>query len=387
MLGVDAARGLALLGMIAVHIVPPVSGDGSVSLAFSVFAGRSAALFAVLAGVGLALLTRWGSDPPRWRRRHDRVSVATRAVLLVLIGLILGELDSGVAVILVYYGVLFVLALPFLGLGARALAAWSAVAVIVTPAISHLVREWLPAPSYAVPTVDFIDQGLPTVAGELLLTGYYPAIPWMAYLLAGLAVGRLDLRSGRVATQLTLGGTALAVGSWGLSRLLLAGGGLEALSAQTPSLFGRPLEQALQIGLFGTTPTGSWWWLAVAAPHTATPLDLAGTIGASLAVLGLCLLLIRRPWPVVLPLVAVGSMTLSAYSAHVVLLSTVLPRTMDHAWLWHAVVLMTGALLWRITVGQGPLEYLTQRASRAVANLVVQQPRRTPDGGDPVALG
>ena len=53
--GVDAARGLALLGMVSVHVLPATDGDGGESLAYAVASGRSAALFAVLAGVGLAL--------------------------------------------------------------------------------------------------------------------------------------------------------------------------------------------------------------------------------------------------------------------------------------------------------------------------------------------
>ena len=43
----------------------------------------------------------------------------------------------------------------------------------------------------------------------------------------------------------------------------------------------------------GVTPTTSWWWLAVALPHSSTPFDLARTIGTSLAVLGAMLLLDR----------------------------------------------------------------------------------------------
>src|SRR5699024_11834913 len=46
--------------------------------------------------------------------------------------------------------------------------------------------------------------------GELL-TGYYPALLWVAYLLVGLAVGRLELRS-RFAPVLLMGtGTTAAV--------------------------------------------------------------------------------------------------------------------------------------------------------------------------------
>ena len=387
MLGIDAARGLALLGMVAVHIVPPVTDDGRVSWAFTLAAGRSSALFAVLAGVGLALLTRWTSRTPSWVRRRDRVAVATRAVLLVLIGLALGEPESGVAVILVYYGVLFLLALPFLGLSARALAAWSAGVLLIVPTLSHLVRPQLAPPSYAVPTIEFADQGWSGAASELLLTGYYPALAWTAYLLAGLAVGRLDLRSRAVATRLLAGGVMLAVGAALLSYLLLTvAGGRDVLAAQAPSLFGRPFDQALDIGLFGTTPTGSWWWLAVAAPHTATPLDLAGTIGTSLAVLGLFLLIVRRPHPLLMPLIALGGMSLTAYSLHIVLLDGALPRTMDDAVLWHLLVLSAGAVLWRQLVGQGPLEWATQKVSRSVARLVVPGQPRDPRLESPASL-
>ena len=46
-------------------------------------------------------------------------------------------------------------------------------------------------------------------------------------------------------------------------------------------------------GLHGTTPTGTWWWLATVAPHSGTPLDLAQTIGSAMAVIGVCLLVTR----------------------------------------------------------------------------------------------
>jgi uncharacterized membrane protein len=373
--------------MVAVHIVPPVTADGDVAWPFTIAAGRSSALFAVLAGVGLALLTRWTSSTTAWQRSRDRVAIAVRAVILVVLGLALGEPDSGVAVILVYYGVLFVLALPFLGLSARALAAWSAGVLLLVPALSHLVRPALAPPSYAVPTVEFADQGWTGVASELLLTGYYPALPWMAYLLAGMAVGRLDLRSTIVATRLLAGGLLLAIGAAALSRLLLrSAGGRDVLVAQAPTLFGRPFDQALELGLYGTTPTGSWWWLAVDAPHTATPLDLAGTIGTSLAVLGLCLLLVRQPRAWWMPLIALGGMSLTTYSLHVVLLDGGLPRTLDDALLWHVVVLTGGAVLWRWLVGQGPLEWVSQKVSRSVARLVVPGQPRDPRPQSPASL-
>ncbi|MGY2062520.1 heparan-alpha-glucosaminide N-acetyltransferase domain-containing protein, partial [Nocardia gipuzkoensis] len=57
LIGVDAARGLALIGMMAVHVLPDATDDGDPTWSFTLFGGRASALFAVLAGVSVALLT------------------------------------------------------------------------------------------------------------------------------------------------------------------------------------------------------------------------------------------------------------------------------------------------------------------------------------------
>jgi len=63
LLGVDVARSLALFGMMSVHIFfPAFRPDGSMIPAYAIAAGRSAALFATLAGVGIALASG-GSTP------------------------------------------------------------------------------------------------------------------------------------------------------------------------------------------------------------------------------------------------------------------------------------------------------------------------------------
>ncbi|OLT01079.1 hypothetical protein BJF90_33515 [Pseudonocardia sp. CNS-004] len=61
-LGVDAARAVALVGMFATHIFP-LREAREPTLTGLVAAGRASALFAVLAGVGIALATG-GRDGP-----------------------------------------------------------------------------------------------------------------------------------------------------------------------------------------------------------------------------------------------------------------------------------------------------------------------------------
>ena len=67
--GVDAARAVALVGMASVHILPVMTAAGTETLAGAVAAGRASALFAVLAGVGVALSTG-GRTPPARGRPH-----------------------------------------------------------------------------------------------------------------------------------------------------------------------------------------------------------------------------------------------------------------------------------------------------------------------------
>ena len=61
----------------------------------------------------------------------------------------------------------------------------------------------------------------------LLFTGYYPAAVWLAFVLVGLAVGRLDLRAARVRAGLVGGGAAAAalghLGGWLSARQLAPG--------------------------------------------------------------------------------------------------------------------------------------------------------------------
>ena len=122
LVGVDVARCLALLGMVATHVLASHDPDGSLSGSQWLAGGRASALFAVLAGVSLALMTGRRTPVQGTERGRRSLALATRAVLVATIGLALGGLETGIAVILTYYGVLFLMALPFLGLDHQAAA-------------------------------------------------------------------------------------------------------------------------------------------------------------------------------------------------------------------------------------------------------------------------
>ena len=327
--GVDVARALALVGMMATHILPGRIGN-QVPLAQQLAGGRASALFAVLAGVSVALVSG-RTRPVRGPARYAvSVRLVLRALLIGGLGLALGSVPTVIAVILAYYGVLFLLAIPFVGLPARTLATLAAVWAVLAPIGSHLLRPHLPPHTVGSPTPDDLLHPL-DLANQLLFVGNYPAAVWLTYLLAGMAVGRLDLRRPGTDVRLLLGGGALAATAYLSSRLLLTRPGARHALASTypdattpdPTLSQDPgaLDALLTHGLHGTTPTDSWWWLATVAPHSGTPFDLAQTTGSALAVLGACLVLTRAGRDVWAVVFGAGSMTLSLYSLHVLMMA------------------------------------------------------------------
>ncbi|MGH8927387.1 MAG: heparan-alpha-glucosaminide N-acetyltransferase domain-containing protein [Acidimicrobiia bacterium] len=359
LLGVDAARAIALIGMMAVHLLPSTDPDGTISVAYLIASGRSSALFAVLAGVGLALATGATTPPVGRARWAAAAGIGGRALILTFIGLLLGDIESGVAVILVNYGFLFLVGALLIGLSAR-VAGWLAVGWLVfAPFVSHWLRMRLPSPSLAVPGFTELADPLAFLT-EILFTGYYPVFTWIAYLLTGLAVGRLRLASQVSAVGLLAVGLIMAVGAKLFSAFLL------------DELGGRDAVGKLPIQFFGTTPTNSWWYLAVDTPHSGTPLHFAHTIGSALAVLGACLLLASAGRYVVAWLAGAGGMTLSLYTSHVVVLATRLglddrPRLL----LWNVVGAVLIGFVWRRFVGRGPLENLTANVAGSLKSAVL----------------
>lgn len=355
---VDAARGVALLGMMAVHIVPTGAGD-PLSTLEELARGRSSAAFAVLAGVALAL-AHGGTRPLRGRAwAAAAAGLVVRCLLIGTLGLLLAEIGSGVAVILVYYALLFALAGPLLSLSAPVLARLAVAACLLVPVGSQLARRQLAPLRGSSPVwVDLADPG--TLLAELTLTGYYPVLAWTTYLLAGLAVGRLRLSSPQVAARILIVGVLLAAGASLASRWLVGRGVADgALPAGVSD-----------VAVYGAVPTDSWWWLVLGSAHAGTPLDLAHTTGTSLALLGGLLLGYPRIGRAAQPLAWVGGMTLTLYAVHVTALAYgVGPDDPGPRYLYHLAGVLVLSAAWRSWAPRGPLEELVSWPSRRTAAL------------------
>ncbi|MBD3943733.1 DUF418 domain-containing protein [Microbacterium sp. NEAU-LLC] len=343
--GVDLARGLAVLGMFAAHLLvidDPISWTDP-STWTAVVQGRSSILFATLAGVSIGLATG-GPTPPSGRAmRSARRRLVVRAGLLGLLGLLLILTGVPVSVILPAYAILFVCAAPLTALPARALLPLAAGLALVMPFV-QIVLDALPV--WQTPTGADL---------SLVLGWHYPFTTWIVFVVAGLGVARAGVARLGVQVWMLAAGALLAIVAYGM----------DAATAADP----QPEDS------FG----GAVW---TARAHSSGLLEVIGSGGFALAVVGACLLLCRTParWAV-LPLRAVGAMPLTAYTLQLVVwaitAAVVLGDTGDLAgfralapfWPFAlgTIVFATG---WALAVGRGPLEWVFDRVARLATRSV-----------------
>ncbi|MET9818852.1 DUF418 domain-containing protein [Streptomyces sp. NPDC006355] len=390
LVGVDLARALAVFGMYVVHIGPMLESTSGVGTWVRFLAdGHSSVLFATLAGFSLMLIA--GRFEPRTglAGRRAKARIAIRAVILLVLGSVLA-IEYGDVIILGFYGVYFLLALPLLRLSARTLAIIAAGLALVTPQLAFVLRMWLSGSVLqSINAYDPLEKLNDVGVVDLLLTGLYPTITWMPFLIAGMALARLDLSARAVQRRLAVLGAALTVAAYGLS-LLLAG--KDAVFAGTG---GSPSGSGSWSGGSGPWSGGSGSWsggpgagsggggggeqlvssasdLLGAGPHTGTTFDIIGSVGvAILVIVGATVLMDRLPRlrRLAKPVIAVGTMSLTAYVGHFLAQSAWPASGAGTTKSWVPVLLyILGAIvftaIWSRFFRRGPLEYLLNTATR-----------------------
>ena len=351
LIGVDLARGLAVFGMYAAHVGPDPSEGGVTGFVMELVHGRSSALFAVLAGFSIVLIT--GRAPKAGRAGRQAVAkVVVRAAILLAMGTALTSSGAPVEVILAYYGLYFLLVLPLYRLGAGPLAMIAGGAALVFPQVLYLIQ----------PMVD--DESF---LGDLLVTGNYPALTWIPFVLAGMAVARLDVADTAVRVRLALTGAGLAALGYGGSWLALHVFP-SAATAIGDSTWGADAGSVWWSDLAGYPSDDTPAWLLAASPHSETTLSIVGNTGVAIAVLTTCLTVAPRMRVLARPVIAVGSMSLTAYVLNIVGIqlldaNDVLPDSPLLVMFGFIAVAMVFATLWSHCFRRGPLEWLMARAT------------------------
>lgn len=383
--GIDAARGFALLGMIAVHTLPAYSPyTGRPTVTWQIFAGNAAALFALLAGISVALITG-GNNPYEGRRMwRARASLITRALVILLLGMAVSELPIRVYNILPYYGIMFLFAALLTGMRIRGLFITAGTLAVLGPLAIYYLNSRV---DYDTPSNPNFTSFF-TVPGDSILTllagGTYPVVTWMTYICVGMALGRMNLRWQLTRARLIFWGLVLIAGSALTSWFLLDYvGGFDSIFNDT---FGYDTEDVLDTidyGPSGHLPTDTLWWLAIDGPHTNTPFAILKSLGFALLFLGIMLVISQALEYLMFPLIAAGSMTLTIYVSHLAVFAYFIDLIKADRSLWfvgQVIFFLIFATFWHLAFGQGPLERVVAVICRRVSKKVVPSksgPRET----------
>jgi uncharacterized protein len=349
--GFDLARALAFLGMVFVNFrVALATEEGSprwLTWLDTRLDGRASATFVILAGVGLSLLSR------RARETGDTAAMAgvrrtlfRRAAFLFVVGLLYWSIWP--ADILHYYGIFLAVGALLLNAPDRRLLGLASILVVLFAFLLVLGVDYNAGWDWR--TLTYRDFWTPRgFVRNLIFNGFHPVVPWLAFLVLGMWLGRRDLRTPEVWRRLLLAGFVVAVAAETASRLLVA--------VAIPRL---GAEDA--VAVFGT------------APMPPMPLYMLAASGTSIVVIVLCVRMAERfagaRW--LAPLVATGQLALTLYVAHVVIGLAPLEelglghgrRSVAFSVVWGAAFCV-GAVwfshLWRSRFARGPLEMVMRR--------------------------
>ena len=340
--GPDVVRAVALIGVVVMNFHGYLVldernhdgvGRGSMAEFFDPWNGplstRFAATFVLVAGVGVTLLTR-STIGDHDRVRAMRWRLARRGVLLYVVGLLLEVVWSGT--IIPYYGALFVVAAVIFTLRSRWILAIGAAAALA----GWIIRIWRYQRENAGHDTRWLtDPGHDSIRRyvfDVAINGTHPLLPWLAFLCAGIVLGR--------SLRLT----------WWRRAAIVCGAALFAVAAIATSVAQSPFQRML----LSTDPfeRGAFY--------------VASALGTALVAYA-CIDWLSERFPRPLdPLRRAGQMTLTLYLAHILVFNLVVhwlgwiePTGLDTALVFALafwIVAIAAAAAWQRRFGLGPAE-------------------------------
>ncbi len=220
--GYDFARGLAIIGMIYVNFKTVMVMDdkhGFLYHAIEVLSGKAAALFVVLAGIGMTMMyqgaVRKGNPD---MIKHVKILLLKRALFLLFAGLSYYFLWP--ADILHYYGVYLVIGVLFLSISRLWL---QIVSIVIIVGYTTAVFVFDYEAGWNWQKLEYIDFF--TLQGffrNLFFNGFHPVFPWIVFLLTGIWVGRTDFKQRRARKRIFITSLSIFVVTKAISLVLVS---------------------------------------------------------------------------------------------------------------------------------------------------------------------
>ena len=295
-IGIDVARALAIIGMIIVNfkVVFGENGQPWVKTFASIFDGKAAATFVVLAGVGVALMTNSAiNHRDKAKIKVARIRIAKRALFLFIIGI--SYITIWPADILHFYGIYMAVTLVLLTCKENTILI-SGIAIILAYPIIITVLNY--ETGWNFETLDY--QDFWTFKGfmrNLFLNGFHPVMPWTAFMLFGYWFGKQDLHNEKFVKK-----------TFWMSTIIFIF--IQAVSYLTISILSEGNEEAaLELTeIFGTKPM------------PPLPIYMFNGIAIAFALISACILIAKKFENsfIIDALNKTGQLALTFYVAHVI---------------------------------------------------------------------
>ncbi|WP_215142738.1 DUF418 domain-containing protein [Exiguobacterium qingdaonense] len=349
--GLDIARSLALFGMVIVNYKLSMSAEENgpewLIIYTGLFEGRASAIFVILAGIGISLMTRkarYTMDSGTITRLRRTIWKRSFFLFVLGLGLFLLGWDAD---ILHYYAFYMFIASFFIVVSSKKLLG-SAVFILLTSQVFQIIFDY----TRGWDSTFYFYEDFWTVEGflrNLLFNGYHPIFPWVCFFLFGMWLGRLNFKDKKLRdTMLIISfllSIAIEVSSFVLIHL-------------TSELVGIEIAQYF----FSTKPMPPNVLYMLASSSTA------------LVVILLCIYLsdIFRNHIMTIALISTGQLALTHYVGHFIVLvfldmfgllnnQTLLFATTSS--LLFFVTAMIFSYFWRKVYERGPIELMMRKIS------------------------
>lgn len=295
--GIDLARALAVIGMIIVNFKVVFGGEGTIwvkSFA-SIFEGKAAATFVVLAGVGIALLTKKAiASNDIQKLKTAKISILKRAFLLFFVGI--SYIAIWPADILHFYGIYMLAVLLLLRSSGKLILVSGFALIMVYPLF---MMFWNYETGWNFDTLTY--QDFWTIKGfgrNLFYNGFHPVIPWAACMIFGFWFGKQDLQDTNFVKRLLVYSSIAFISIQLLSMLLI-----KVLSDGSS----QNLQELTE--LVGTSPM------------PPLPIYMFSGISIAFTIISACILIGGKYEnnPILVALNKTGQLALTFYVAHVVI--------------------------------------------------------------------
>ena len=193
--GFDIARALAILGMMLVNykiiFTHEVIKYDVLNKLLSLFEGRAVAVFLLLAGIGISLMTKKAfTTGDKYLKRKGRITLIKRAIFLFVLGIILYRYFDWSADILHYYGIYLLLVCFFIYMKSKDIIISIVILLIVSTTMQINLDYFYGWNEFFTEYLNFF-----TISGFLRNTffnGYHSVFPWFSFILTGVIFGRIN---------------------------------------------------------------------------------------------------------------------------------------------------------------------------------------------------